>query len=346
MKKIKFVVFALLSVVMLCFGFITPQQDICYATTTPQISIDAPDTIAIGNFPEYLEFTATLSSTESYTPDQICWTINSSSMTDVTTFSNSSILTVDKTIYQNIVSKTTWIIIAKINNDIYCQKTLVFDFTDVESVQVDIIGPLVQDAGSVLVPVTLEANITGYPSTTTFEWYKKSYANKYSKINTSANSYTFTPNLPGTYTFKACVNGVFSQDVSVYVNFKPVTELTLKCNQATNNASNLNRFVFTLENLNQSNDLSKINWYIKGTGLVQQGGKTFEFQTNQYGSYYVYAEYVDTENNIVVKSEHYPLEITVDRTKDILIFCGIILAIMVVFLIIGSIRMVKRDRIY
>lgn len=353
-KRLKIYFLMILLVPVLCLGiFSVPKPAYAQPENQVQITISGPENVAIGNLPDFIEFTAVLSDTNNYSADQIVWTINQSEMIfyNATVFGNSSVLKIDKSNYENIINTTTWNVVAKINDDILATHTTVFGFTDIETVSIKVLGPLVQDVSENIVPVILEANFTGSPQQTFCEWYQKTYTNKFVKLPVTANSYTFTPSLPGKYIFKLCVNGVFSQDKEIILNYKPVTELKIKCNQVTDNANNLDRYIFSLENVDRYNDLSKINWYVSGvgvsgTGLVQQGGSTLDFQVRQYGTYRVYATYVDEETYTNVQSESYSLEISINRTKEILIGCGIGLAVMTVFLVIGSIRMVKRDRIF
>lgn len=344
MKKLKYLILILLLSV-LCIG-IFPAQKQSYATSITVLDLTGQEFVAIGNFPEELTFVATLSSIDEYTADQITWTINSSSMTQSTIVNNSSTLVVPKTVYQNITSTTTWLVTAKINNSIYDTLTVTFDFTEITSVSLS--GyPTYQDYSASISPITFILETEGYPASQTIEWYQKTYANKYTKLSATGSTYTFTPTLPGKYTFNASVNGIFAGEQTVEVGYKPVTNLVVKCVQATDNSNGLNRYIFSLEDINEFYDTSKINWYNKPYGLVQKGGSTYEFQAASYGDFYIYARFEDAENpENNVSSEFFPLSIKVDRTKEILIGCAVLFGVLSIFTIIGCIRMVKRDKIY
>lgn len=347
MKRIKYIFLIVLLLPLICFGFPSTYQS--SFATNPTLELQVPDNVVIGNKPEYLEFVATLSSVDEYNPSQILWFINGSSMTQtITVLGNTSTLRVEKSQYSNIVSKTMWTITAKIsiNDDVSASKQLSFDFSSIESVRLNINGPLVQEISNNITPVIFQAQYEGYPSTTTYQWFEKSYANKYTRVTNSSNTLTVTPTKPGVYTYKVNINGVFSEPKSIKVNYKPVSEIVVDCKQVTDNATGLNRYIFTITNLTEQNDLSKVRWYSRQTGLMQIGGLSYEIQASLYGSYHIYAIFEDTETQLKIESNIYPLEIKIDRTKEILIACSVLFGLMLIILIIGIIRAVKRDKIW
>lgn len=353
MRKTNFFVFILLLLTLVFTPFANIQSSFAMPETT--IGIEASQQqILIGN-KQSVQFVATLSSTDTYTSAEIEWLINGSKINAQTgisidtTQNDKSILTIDHNweYFFNISAETTWTVVAKVSSTISANTNLSFIFTDVTSVTLRAMGNTTQQMSDNMTNVRLVAEWDGYPQSTDINWYMKTTTNKYTKLSGKTSEYVFIPTTPGQFVFKASVNGIFSQTITINIKYKTITSLKISCHKDTNNSTGLDKYTFTLDNIDSNYDLSNIKWYIKEfDSIMQEGGKSFTFQATTYQTVRVYAVYTDQATSTKIESEYYPLEIKINRTKEILIGCGIFLGVMTIFLIVGCIRMKKRDRIW
>lgn len=351
MKKLKYfvLILSLCALVLLPFSNVKSSFAVSETLTVTSSTTE----IVIGD-KQPLEVTATLSSTQNYTSAQIEWRINDSKINAQTGISidissdDTSVLHIDQnwSYFSQINTPTTWVIVAKISDQITDSVTIQFLHSDVTNVTLQAMGNTIQQMSDYMTDVHLVVSWQGYPASTTITWYAKTTTNKYTKLSGSANEYVFTPTNPGEYTFKASVNGVFSQTITITIKYKTITSLKISCHKDTNNTTKLDRFTFTLENVDSNYDLDNIKWYSDQYGLMQEGGRTYTFQAEKYETVRFYAVYVDEATEAEVTSDRYPLEIEINRTKEVLIACAIILGVMTIVLVIGCVRMKKRDRIW
>lgn len=349
-KYIKYFVFVL-SLFALVFCF--PKTQSSFALNENLTVTASTQQVLIGN-KQPIQFVATLSLAQNYDSSQIEWSINSSKINagqgidiDISQ-TDKSILTIDQnwTIFNQINSETTWTVSAKLTDDIFDSVSINFVFTNVSAVRIQPHGNTTQQMSDSMTDVRLVAEWDGYPQKTQICWYLKTSTNKYTKLSGNGVEYVFTPTQPGTFVFKASVNDVFSQTVTIKIKYKTITSLKLACHRDTENSTNLDRYTFTIENIDSNYDLDNIMWYSSQYGLMQEGGKTYSFQATSYETVNIYAVYTDSATNTKIESDYYPLEIKINRTKEVLIGCAILFGVMTVFLIVGCIRMKKRDRIW
>lgn len=353
MKKASYFVFVLLLFALVFMPFAKSQSSFAAPETTLEIEASQQQ-ILIGN-KQPVQFVATLSSTDTYTSASVEWLINGSKINAQTgisidtTQSDKSILTIDHNweYFFNINTETTWTVVAKVSQTIFDSASISFVFSNVTNVTLRAMGNTTQQMSDNMTNVRLVAEWDGYPQSTDINWYVKTTTNKYSKLSGKASEYIFVPTTPGQFVFKASVNGIFSQTITINIKYKTITSLKISCHKDTNNSTGLDKYTFTLDNIDSNYDLSNINWYIKEfDSIMQEGGKSFTFQATTYQTVRVYAVYTDQATNTKIESEYYPLEIKINRTKEILIGCGILFGVMTIFLIVGCIRMKKRDRIW
>jgi len=353
MKKARYFIFVLLLISLGFAPFASTQSS--FAAPETSLTVQASQRqVLIGN-KQSVEFVATLSSTDTYVSTGIEWFINESKInaqtgiTIDTTQNDKSVLTIDYNwaYFNNVNVETTWTVVAKVSQSVSDSVELSFVFSNVANVTLRALGNTTQQMSDNMTNVRLIVEWEGYPQSTDINWYVKTTTNKYTKLSSKTIEYVFVPSTPGQFVFKASVNGVFSQTVAINIKYKTITSLKISCHKDTNNSTGLDKFTFTLDNVDSNYDLSNINWYIKESdSILQEGGKTFTFQATTYQTVRVYAVYTDQTTNTKIESEYYPLEIKINRTKEILIGCGILLGVMTIFLIIGCIRMKKRDRIW
>ncbi len=194
-------------------------------------------------------------------------------------------------------------------------------------------------------------------------WMMSLNNNKFvTQENTSQdkNTFSFTPEKPGTYLFKASfaqletVDGeevetlITTEVLKLTVGFKQFDgKLQLSKTLVKKDRNGLHTYLFELENLQENiHDTNNINWYRDGHAIpLQYGGSSFLFKPNTYATYHIYAKY-DGVEDLPNQSIKRRLEIKIDRTKEILYaFIGFVgvLAVGLVFVIN---RKIKNDKVW
>lgn len=351
MKK-KFISFLLLTS-FLCFGLvfalkINSGQNVVFAAENEDIIITGTSFVNLENSQTQFSLVATVSDTVAFSGTNVVWFVNNSSVPSAkySAFGKKSTLTFVKEDYANITADTTWAVKAQIeeNPAVFATFTILFKKSS-SPVTIINITPQVQEYSESFTPFEMYVE---NPNNQPVSWFKLDINNKFISLPLQAipEEFTFTPILPGSYSFVAKVGEFYSDIFTFTTKHKPLTELKLSLSEQQNNSLGFKNYLFTITNVDDSNDIANIKWYIKGyTNPVQYGGRTFLFEPTQYASYTIYARYSEP-NEPEINSDQINLVIKIDRTLEVIAFTGGLILVMGIGLIIIIKVKIKNDKVW
>lgn len=339
----------------LAFCFVPTKNNFASADTTISLSTRyvEDNTVNLNHIPERIDITALLVGDDGYQGSNIEWILNGAvvdSAVSRNNTTNSSTLMFYKSQIETLEEETEWAFTARVSTEttVNASLTISFVFGQIVPLKIELMDEQsdTQQYSTTMAPFIFEAS--GLENYTGIEWYEQTGENKFVKIEDATNTtYSFIPLKPGTRTVLAKVGQYYSLPKTVYVTYVPFFELSFDVTQLTNNASGLNKYQFVIDGLSSiENDVDNINWYIQGyTNPVQYGGLIFEFQPTSYAYYRIVARY-EGDYGEHISSEPYLIEIKIDRTAEILIVTLSVFLVMSVFLVIGIVRRVKKEKVW
>lgn len=317
-------------------------------------AIEIEDVPAVPVYDQTVEFItvkASVVNAPSYNGYDIEWVVNGTIITSTYKITvpaenqNVSELKIHRVEYASMTSRDTWTIRARIktNHQIFDQVILIFK-TSASPLTVVPNGEISKVFSPHMIPFSF--TVQGLEDDPV-QWYMLANSNKYVKVSnaySTARTYSFAPEKPGTYAFIAKVGDYYSDPFVVTAQYATITSINFTVSLQNENRNGFNTYLFRITNLDSTHDIDNINWYIVGyTTPVQYGGTTFVFQPSSYGTYRIRAQYGTSQN---APSDEHTIDVKINRTKEILIGAGIAVAIMGIGLIITIVRNVKNEKIW
>ncbi len=351
--KISLLSSAMLFAVLVLGMILLPMKSSFANASQGSLEIVGPNIINTAENPTNIEFTATLTGSETYNSDDIEWyyqqTLLSNTYVSQGTTTNSSTLKLPSIYYGAESSGTFVTIYARINNSngvgAYETEKEVMILKPANPVAISVNtsfqnynpeGVYNQFTFTIINPTITTQNVT---------WYLSESNGKYNPlpVQALADRYYLSVSGPGNYTVIAKVDNQFSSPITAKVYHATISSLFLNYEVVDKNDLGFDIYKFTLQGLTENHDLANINWYRKGYSTpLQYGGDTFLFDPNFYATYQIFARYEQNE----IESNSFLLEIKIDRTLEIIIFYSIIVGIMSVGLVILIYRNIKKDKVW
>ena len=306
-------------------------------------------TIEIKNMPDSFDIVAEIDQASSYTGSDVKWYFQNIQITlNIQNGEKSSILTVYKETYNHISAESKLTFIAKIGSSISQSIVIDFVFSEVENVTINSSGSLSQTISHAS-KVDFTLSFDGYPQSTDFKWFIKSSTNKYSQVGGNKNTFSFLPTQAGDYYIFATVNNIRSNTKVLSVRYEQISSLEITKERLTNNKNGFDIYRFSVTNISQGQkqfyDVENINWYnnLDGT-LLQKGGLEFEYSVTGPTTLHVIAEYKNDMTHITSQTQK--LEVSINRTREILIALAISFGVIGLFTIIGIVVKIKKERVW
>lgn len=316
----------------------------------PTVTIDPVPTVNV--YDESLQFftvTARVSSSETLTGYDIEWLFNGVAITDpykVTTPSSApktSVIKMYHVEFSSVSALDVWTFRARLRTQptVYAEVSVTFKTSPSPLSVVPQTAIRQQYSPNELTPFVF--GVEGLEEETSIQWYMLENTNKFivAPGASTGRTYSYNPTSAGEFTFRAKVGNEISQAFKVIVEYVPITEIEFTVSLQLENSNGFNTYLFRITNLNSSNDITNVNWYIEGYSTpIQYGGTSFLFQPTAYGTYRIVARHGS------VKSTTHTIDVKIDRTVEILIGSGVVVAIMGIGLIITIIKNIKSEKIW
>lgn len=347
-KYYKFIFILVLLYAVVGIGNSFNQSGMVFADTA-SISID--NVAPVNVYDEDLNFftvTATVNDATLMGTD-IEWILNGNPVTDQNTITNpsitpkKSIIKIYRLDFIGVSALDVWVFRATITGQptIYAEVSVTFK-TSPSPLSIQPQTSITQQYS----PNNMSAfvfSVAGLEEVETVQWYMLENSNKYIIAPGTSNqrTYSYTPTKAGEFTFKAMVDTEISQAFKVTVEYAPITTIDFTVSLQTENRNGFNTYLFRITNLDSTNDIDNLNWYIEGyTNPIQYGGTMFLFQPTAYGTYRIVARYGS------VKSITHTIDVKINRTVEILIGSLVVVGVMGIGLLIIIIRNIKREKVW
>ena len=346
----KHIFLVLILVLTLCatmlVDFLRPTYQVMAADSI--ITIDPVPTVnAYDETLNFFTITATVTSAQ-FNGQDVEWLLGEEKISDlkITTPSSSpniSILKMYRIEYSSVSALDVWVFTARIKtaHEVSTEVAVTFKTSPSPLSIVPLSSIKQQYSANELSPFVM--SVSGLEEEQSIQWYMLQNTNKFVKAPgvSTQRTFSYTPTSAGEFIFKAKVGGEVSQSFKVSVDYVPITQIDFSVSMQTENRNGFNTYLFRITNLNASNDVANINWFIEGySSPIQYGGTNFLFQPTAYGTYRIVARYG------TVKSTTHTIEVKIDRTLEILIGSGILVGIMAIGLVIIIIKNIKSEKIW
>lgn len=256
---------------------------------------------------------------------------------------NTSVVKIYRIDFKDVSSLDVWVFRARIAGQptIYDEVSVTFK-TNPSPISIKPQTPITQQySPNGMTPFILK--VEGLEEETSVQWYTLENSNKFVAAVGTSNQrfYSFTPTSAGEFTFRAKVGTELSPAFKVSVEYAPIINIDVTVSLQLENRNGFNSYLFKITNLDSSNDIENLNWYIEGyANPIQYGGTTFLFQPTAYGTYRIVARYG------VIKSTTHTIDVKIDRTVEILIGSAAVVAAMGIALLIIIIKNIKSEKIW